>query len=671
MKKIYLLFLSFFATTLTFAQTVLIDANPGVSQNIIIGPSNYHVSETIYLNDEIGTTSFTTFATSIKQIGFSLNVEGASATVNNYNIYMKDIAAGITTFANGAYSTAGYTLVFSGTYVAAPAGFTLINLTTPFIRTAGSNLQVLIVRLDNINRGAGVATFDASIGNITSNAALSSRRYNNTTAPVSGVTSLTASTFRPLIVLRNVSPIDALVNDILFPTITCFSTPQTVSVEIFNSGTLPIAAGAASTTLKISGANSFTGTQSNAGIIAPGDFEVVSFPGVSFSNPGPNFDTAIVTVAGDGDRTNDTLGIDFEGATTLSSFPLVEDVETTLPVFNYLQVLAFDQLWRLQDGDYTNLDQTAPLVARAPGTMSFLFDSYSGGNSTGFSTRLFSNCINMASISSPVLTFWMSHDNVFLTELDSMYVSVSNDRGVTWTRLAGFRRPDATATTPVWRLETLSLAAYQGQTIQIGFEGVSKYGNAISIDDITISGVLPVSMLSFEASKNGSVNVLNWRTGQEANSSRFEVERSIDAGRTYQKIGQVLAAGNSNSERNYRFTDIAPVKGINYYRLRVVDLDNSFKYSLTRNVRNLSASDFSMAPNPVQQKMSITLESNRTEKAIVSITDMSGKLVQSNIRAVVAGSNNLFIDTDKLASGSYFIKVEMSDSKIVKKFTRL
>ena len=329
------------------------------------------------------------------------------------------------------------------------------------------------------------------------------------------------------------------------------------------------------------------------------------------------------------------------------------------------------QLWDIWVGDYTNNDQVAPLTPRAPGTTAFIFDSYSGGNSVGYQSRLFSNCINLTTVTSPVVSFWMSHDNILVSELDSLYLSVSANKGVTWTRLAGFRRPDATATTPVWRQETVSLAAYAGQTIQIGFEGVSKWGNAFLLDDITISGVLPVTVLSFDAKRNAAVNNLNWRTSQELNSNKFIIERSTDGGRTYASLGEVAAAGISNTERNYRFTDNNPIKGFNYYRLRIVDLDNTFKYSAIRNVRNLGTADLSFAPNPVQQQMNVKLEADKADKAVVTITDMSGKQMYSNKVNVTAGTNNVIIETGKLAQGTYIITVQLSNDKIVKIFNKL
>ncbi|MFT3911970.1 MAG: T9SS type A sorting domain-containing protein [Ferruginibacter sp.] len=95
------------------------------------------------------------------------------------------------------------------------------------------------------------------------------------------------------------------------------------------------------------------------------------------------------------------------------------------------------------------------------------------------------------------------------------------------------------------------------------------------------SGPLPVSLLNFKVKAEGKHALLNWQTSSEQNSARFDIERSIDAIR-FEKIGSVKAAGNSSSQINYSFIDHAPKNGINYYRLREVDLDGHAQYSELR-----------------------------------------------------------------------------------------
>lgn len=685
MKKIYFFFLWVLFASPVFAQTVVSGGTVGSSSSIVIGGANFHALEAIYHDDEIGNNNFITAGTAIEEIKFFIqSVTGLPYSVNNYKIYLKNVPLATTTFTTGAYSLTGYTLVFSGVVsVDASNGTVDVPLSAPFVRTAGTNLQILITREDNLVPNN--TFFFSSVGMLGNNAALSCRRYNDVTPLNPGVTSLTASAFRPYIQFRHTFPINASAIDVVQTgPISCFNTLQTVDVTIYNEGSTPIAAGAVNTTLEVLASNTGIYQLSNTQVLQPGDIEVISFPNVNLDNPGFSSFKAYVTLASDANAYSDTT--EYIGAYTsevlgqnLSEFPLIEDVETTLPLINFADEVSGPlQLWDLFQGNYTNPDQTSPLIPRAPGQRFYLFDSYSGNNSTGFISRLYSRCLKVPASVSPnptpitTVSFWMSHDNIFAGSLDSIYFCVSNDRGITWTRLAGYQRYDAAAATPEWRQKLVDISAYTGQTIQVGFEGVSKWGNAIGLDDIVInySGPAPVTLLSFDARRNGAVNKLTWNTSQEQNSYRFIVERSAD-GRNFSELGFVQAAGNSTIQRNYNYTDESPLKGINYYRLKMVDQNNSFRYSEIRNIRNLGVSDMQITPNPVVDNLKMQVDAVVAGTAVLYITDLSGKNIYQERLNLVSGLNNLNIPMTRLAKGTYFVSLQLAGETLVKKISRL
>ena len=95
--------------------------------------------------------------------------------------------------------------------------------------------------------------------------------------------------------------------------------------------------------------------------------------------------------------------------------------------------------------------------------------------------------------------------------------------------------------------------------------------------------LLPVKLSSFLVQKTDNAVKISWSTEQEINSSYFVVERSAD-GRNWNNIATVNAAGNSSIRMDYSIYDNAPMKGINYYRLKLVDKDGKYDYSVTRTV---------------------------------------------------------------------------------------
>jgi len=92
---------------------------------------------------------------------------------------------------------------------------------------------------------------------------------------------------------------------------------------------------------------------------------------------------------------------------------------------------------------------------------------------------------------------------------------------------------------------------------------------------------LPVTLTKFNALRNGVQGYLQWQTAQEENSREFVIERSPD-GKTFTAIGTVPAAGKSSQPTDYSFTDLTPINGPNYYRLRETDLDSKYTYSIVR-----------------------------------------------------------------------------------------
>jgi hypothetical protein len=185
-----------------------------------------------------------------------------------------------------------------------------------------------------------------------------------------------------------------------------------------------------------------------------------------------------------------------------------------------------------------------------------------------------------------------------------------------------------------------------------------------------VANPIPVDLLYFNAIRKGSINALEWATAQEINSSKFVVERSSNGG-AYTPVGEVAAAGNSSSTRIYTFTDIAPIRGINLYRLRMVDKDNQARLSWTRQVRNEGLANVSVYPNPVQDKLTVNIQADKAVAGEVIITDVNGKAVYNNVVKLIQGENIIPVNAAVRQSGTYFIKVLLEGDMIVRKFNKL
>lgn len=131
---------------------------------------------------------------------------------------------------------------------------------------------------------------------------------------------------------------------------------------------------------------------------------------------------------------------------------------------------------------------------------------------------------------------------------------------------------------------TMTLSTITCIYIQLdGYSGC-KCNFSMKISNQTCS--LPIELLYFDGvQKLCKQNTLSWATATETNNDHFEIERSLDA-INFKKIKEILGAINSLETKQYSFIDSNPELGINYYRLKQVDLDGSYKYAPIIDVDN-------------------------------------------------------------------------------------
>lgn len=188
---------------------------------------------------------------------------------------------------------------------------------------------------------------------------------------------------------------------------------------------------------------------------------------------------------------------------------------------------------------------------------------------------------------------------------------------------------------------------------------------------------LPVVLLRFTATAQGTDALLEWATASERNSARFEVEASAD-GTTFRLVGSVPAQGNSTQLHAYQILDkyIAryaadPV----YYRLRQVDLDGTAAYSPVRAVRVSAPASFlaQLYPNPSHPTEQPTLLVRTTEAGPLrwQLLDALGRVVLSEAATVPAGTTTWPVrPATELATGVYLLRVQQGSHQRSLKLVR-
>ncbi len=175
------------------------------------------------------------------------------------------------------------------------------------------------------------------------------------------------------------------------------------------------------------------------------------------------------------------------------------------------------------------------------------------------------------------------------------------------------------------------------------------------------SGVnpLPVSLVSFSAQYQDNQVNLNWATASEQNNDYFDVERSLDAA-NWTSIGQIQGHGTTNLTNYYSDIDnlagIVPA-GTLYYRLKQVDFNGNFTYSMIRSVDiSNSVPTVSAYPNPTNTILNVNWTGNLEGNTILKVVNETG----SNIYQQMISGRGLMqkqIDMSTLPAGLYFVQL--------------
>ena len=125
----------------------------------------------------------------------------------------------------------------------------------------------------------------------------------------------------------------------------------------------------------------------------------------------------------------------------------------------------------------------------------------------------------------------------------------------------------------------------------------------------------------------------------------------------------MAATGSSK----YSLNHATPVKGLNYYRLKMRDKDGSFTYSAVRVVNLGQGMTVKLYPNPVSDILFVTLSANFTGKAAsIIVTAMDGRrMLQQNL--LVAGQTEQ-VNVKALPAGKYVLQLATAAETITQTF---
>jgi hypothetical protein len=175
-----------------------------------------------------------------------------------------------------------------------------------------------------------------------------------------------------------------------------------------------------------------------------------------------------------------------------------------------------------------------------------------------------------------------------------------------------------------------------------------------------------VHLLKFAAIKTAEGNEVNWNTENEANYTGFDVERSTDAGATFNNLGNMM----SNAEGAYNYLDKSPANGVNTYRLKITDLNGTVSYSSAATIMyantgsQAAVNGLMLFPNPTAGMINLSISTGGSTGSATRVaaarTNYNIQIV-NNLGAVVKSAQSSSplwqSDVSSLSPGTYFIRV--------------
>ncbi|MCO6498409.1 MAG: choice-of-anchor J domain-containing protein [Chitinophagaceae bacterium] len=205
-------------------------------------------------------------------------------------------------------------------------------------------------------------------------------------------------------------------------------------------------------------------------------------------------------------------------------------------------------------------------------------------------------------------------------------------------------------------------------------------GNVLKVSGLNIfsdfavayySNAQPVTLVSFTGQSVRESVLLNWKTAQEQNISRYEVQR-MD-GSDWITLGSV----NSNAGRtqnNYSFYDHSPNNGTNLYRLQIVGEAGEITYSEIVRVNHAISLNmvYQNVPNPFTNHTIIRYDLGHRANVNVAVFDLAGKRVavlQEGVQE--AGSHQVQWQPLNVPAGTYYYRVSIDGEVTTKSMIKL
>jgi hypothetical protein len=188
------------------------------------------------------------------------------------------------------------------------------------------------------------------------------------------------------------------------------------------------------------------------------------------------------------------------------------------------------------------------------------------------------------------------------------------------------------------------------------------------VEDAFSQTVVPVELAFFTSHRSGDRVILQWRTESESSNYGFEIERSADAMRTFERVGFVSGQGTTSTPHDYTYSDRPPLAEMLSYRLIQIDADGTRHLYPPEQVKGEGAKPESFSvhtyPNPGCGELQFQFHLDNQQQVRYTIYNIRQQMVyESDWVSRAEGEGRLTWDGrgrhgERVAAGVYFLQLE-------------
>ncbi|AMR30054.1 hypothetical protein A0256_00800 [Mucilaginibacter sp. PAMC 26640] len=215
-----------------------------------------------------------------------------------------------------------------------------------------------------------------------------------------------------------------------------------------------------------------------------------------------------------------------------------------------------------------------------------------------------------------------------------------------------------------FRKDSLEITANSTYNFNIDRANAATYGaNRFSlIMHRSIPGAYQLVKFTGDKPAKADYVKLAWETKNEHNVITFNVQRSVDGGKTFIDLGMIQSAAKGT----YTFTDNAPVSQTeSIYRLKQADVNDAISYSSLVTINDeistgIMPNTILLYPNPAREIINVNIAQKISRSVEFQIINSNGKLLK---RLNFPASQHFEQNISDLMPGAYIIDMFETSSR--------